>query len=758
MASKRKRRLPAQDARGTSTGRRHTPLAAGAALATLFALGALGYWLLSSSVPAITPVPGPVIVISIDTLRADRLPAYGYDAIETPAIDAFAAEAVLFERAYSHVPQTLPAHASMLSGRLPFEHGVRDNLGFVVDEDDRLLPDLLRRQGMVSGAVVSSYVLRRDVGLARSFDFYDDQMPVATGETSIGQVQRRGLESLAVTERWLDGLDSNRFFLLWHIYEPHTPYAPPARYSHYGPYDGEVAFADEIVGRFLDALKTRGLYDDATIVLLSDHGEGLGEHNEQEHGIFLYDESIRVPWIVKLPGGVNGGTRVTQPVQHVDLLPTVLELVGAAPVEGLHGRSLVPLLQDPDGSIAEQGIYAEGLYSRYHFGWSELLALTGPRYRYIKAPREELYDLEADPGERNNLASTRRDIVAEMRGELDRLVAGRSIGAPSVVSDEVRSRLAALGYVGSSTSLAGADGRAPLADPKDKVAVLGRYRRAVNLAAARDYLQAIDLLEEILAGDPAMADVWQRLGNVQVRAGRYEDSVASYKRLVGLQPTSATALLSVCGSLLKLQRLDEARQHGELAVTVATESDPLSIANTHVMLVRIALAQQDGDAAERHAAAARAADPSLPLPAYVQARMLHADGRYAEALPLFQEALQQLSERTITLNDIHFFTADTLGRLERYDEAEAEFLEELQLFPNNGRAQVNLAMLYRSQGRDDDVERTIASLLAAMPSPEGYGLAAQLWTIFGEPQRAATLRAQMRERFSDDPASSEPRP
>ena len=399
MASKRKRRLPARDAPRSGSRGRISPLAVGGFAA---ALGAAAWWLLSAPAPLPTPVSGPVIIISIDTLRADRLPAYGYAAIETPAIDAFAAEAVLFERAYSHVPQTLPAHTSLLSGRLPFEHGVRDNLGFAVDPEEQLLPDLLRGLGMQTGAVVSSYVLRREVGLARGFDFYDDRMPVATGEASVGQVQREGLASLEVTERWLDSLESSRFFLLWHIYEPHTPYAPPERYAGYGPYDGEVAFADEIVGRFLDALRARDLYDDATIFLLSDHGEGLGDHDEQEHGIFLYDESIRVPWIAKLPGGVNGGARVARPVQHIDLMPTVLDLVGAPTVTGLRGRSLLPLLRDAEATVADQGIYAEGLYSRYHFGWSELLALTGPRYRYIKAPREELYDLETDPGERRS--------------------------------------------------------------------------------------------------------------------------------------------------------------------------------------------------------------------------------------------------------------------------------------------------------------------------------------------------------------------
>jgi tetratricopeptide (TPR) repeat protein len=456
-----------------------------------------------------------------------------------------------------------------------------------------------------------------------------------------------------------------------------------------------------------------------------------------------------VPFIVKLPGGVNGGARVPHPVQHIDLLPTMLDLLGLPARSGLRGRSLEPVLRDPGGHLEPQGIYSEGIYSRYHFGWSELLALTGPRYRYIKAPREELYDLDADPDERENIALAERQIRTDMRAELDQLAAGEPIAAPSAVSEAARGRLEALGYVGGLPAVGSDVDGESLPDPKDKIEVLASYRRAVTVTASRNYPEAIALLEEILSGDPNMADVWQRLGNVQVRAGRYADSVRSYRRLVELQPTSATAVIAVTGSLMKLQELPEARQHAELAVEVAAESDRQSLANAHVMLVRVALAQRDVEAAERHADLANQADPSLPLPVYVQARTLHADGRYAEALPLFQEAGRRLRERTITLNDVHFFTADTLGRLERYEEAEAEFLTELRLFPNNGRAHANLAMLYRSQSRDDEVERTIDDLLAAMPSPEGYGLAAQLWTIFGEPARADAVRAGARERFPD---------
>ena len=707
-------------------------------------------------VPSPLPlVSGPIVLISIDTLRADRLPVYGYQDVRTPAIDALAADAVLFERAYAHAPQTLPSHVSMLSGRLPFEHGVRDNLGFTVSPDERLLPDYLKERGFDSGGVVSSYVLRGELGLGRSFDLYDSQMPMATSEMSIGQVRRDGLASLTVAERWLDGLSSNRVFLFCHIYEPHTPYRPPERYSQYAPYDGEVAFADEIVGQLLDTLRERQLYDEATIILTSDHGEGLGDHGEREHGVFVYDESIRVPLIIKLPAGANGGTRTPQPVQHIDLVPTILDLVGLPRPEHLRGHSLRALLADPEAALPERGIYSEALYPRYHFGWSELLALTGSRYRYIRAPREELYDLLQDPDEQHNIAADQRQIGQTMRAALDDLVTGNPIAAPSAASDEDRARLEALGYVGLRAEVSSDVAGEMLPDPKDKIGVLRTYRQAVNLVGQREFPEAIRLLEQIVADNPAMADVWQQLGNVQVRAGRYEDSVGSFQRLVELKPSNPSAVISVAGSLLKLRRLAEAREHAELAVSVAAGGDPRLVVGAHSMLVRIALTQQDTDAAQRHAALAQEVDPTLPLPTYVQARMLHAGERYEEALPLFQETLRRLQARTLTLNEVHFYTADTLARLERQGEAEAEFREEVRLFPNNGRARASLAMLYRSQGKDAAVEQAIETLLRALPTPEGYGLAAQLWTIFGEAERAADLRARARERFAGDPALSE---
>ncbi|HEX2462618.1 MAG TPA: sulfatase, partial [Vicinamibacterales bacterium] len=285
-----------------------------------------------------SPAQGPVILISIDTLRADRLPAYGYTKVRTPAIDALAADGVLFERAYAHVPQTLPAHASILTGLLPFEHGVRDNVGFAVKPDEPMLQHAFKEKGYATGGFVSAYVLRKETGIGAGFDVYDSDFRSSSPELSIGQVQRDGADTLERAEAWLSRLDSSKFFLFLHLYEPHVPYRPPARFASYAPYDGEIAYADELVGRFIQTLKDRNLYESSTIVLLSDHGEGLGDHGELEHGLFIYDESIRIPFVVKpaktggflgrFRSGGSGGRRVGKPVQQIDVAPTLGEAAG----------------------------------------------------------------------------------------------------------------------------------------------------------------------------------------------------------------------------------------------------------------------------------------------------------------------------------------------------------------------------------------------------------------------------------------------
>jgi arylsulfatase A-like enzyme/Tfp pilus assembly protein PilF len=713
-------------------------------------LAAVGGWRYAR---ASAPVSGPIIVISIDTLRADHLPAYGYTNVKTPAFDALAADSVVFERAYSHAPQTLPAHASMLSGQLPFETGVRDNVGFTIKPGERLLPQMLRERGFTTGGIVSAYVLRKETGISQGFDFFDGEMPPASPELSIGQVQRDGGESEQIAEHWLDSIGTSRAFLFLHLYEPHKPYTPPERFAQYAPYDGEIAYADEIVGRLVKYLKSHQLYDRATIVLVSDHGEGLGDHGEQEHGLFVYDEAIHVPLIIKQEGNAGAGRRVLDLVQHIDLVPTILDLVKAPGAGNLRGRSLKPVLEGT-GKLAPATIYSEALYARYHFGWSELTALTDERYRYIKAPREELYDLERDPRERTNIATERPQPRQALSSALDRLAAGATIQAPSEVSADARERLQALGYVGAQTDISTGPGDA-LPDPKDKREILERYRTAVDFAGQRKWPQAIALLQQILRDDPEMADVWGQLAVFATRFDRTDIAVDAYTHYIALKPKEPAAYIGAAAGLLKLRKFDEAREHAALAVDVAADGDHRSKASAHEMLARIALAKHDADTAREEAQLAHEEDPALPLPDYVDGRLLYDQGKYADALPLFLQALADLKKPGAPqVSELHFYAADTLGRLERYPEAETQFIEELRVFPQNTRARGGLAMLYQASGQPDAAVKVVDDLMRITPTPDGYVLAAKLYTMFGNRKEAAAVRAEAKRTFADAPRSS----
>jgi len=682
-----------------------------------------------------TTSAGPVILVVIDTLRADRLPIYGYQAGRAPALTAFAREAVVFDRAYAHAPQTLPSHASMFTGRLPFEHKVRDNLGFTLGAGTPTLAEMFRSSGYRTGGFVSAYVLRPETGISQGFDVYDATFPPMAADRSVAQVQRPGPQTLAAAEAWLGSLTSDRLFLFLHLYEPHKPYRPPERFADLGAYDGEVAFADEIVGTLFANLKKRGWYDTATIAVLADHGEGLGDHIEEEHGLFLYDEVIRVPWIMRLPRAQSAGRRVKDPVQHIDLLPTFAALTGLTAPPGLRGRDLSVALFDR-GALPAQGIYAEALYPRYHFGWSELLSLTDDRYRYIKAPREELYDLERDPGERANIAAERVQSATALRSALEALVAGRDVEAPSAVSDEDRQRLAALGYVGtqSSSSSGGRRGEAR-ADPKDKAPLLRTYRQAVERISEGRLEEGTRLLRNILDEDPAMTDVWSQYAAALGRLGRFHEAFDAYAHVIKLQPDEPNGPLGASSMLLALNRPEEARAHAELALASAPSQ-------AHQAIALIEVARKRDDEAVRQAELAAAADPGLPMPAFIRGTIAYNNQQYDRALGLLLEAQKGYAQRSAQARDLHFMIGDALARLERYQEAEPYLKEEVRLYPQHVRARAGLALLYQSMGRGADAERTLVDLVRDVPSREASDTAARVWRMFGRPDRAAAVEAE----------------
>ena len=675
--------------------------------------------------------PGaPVVLISIDTLRADHLPAYGYAGVQTPHLDRFRQDAILFENAYTHVPLTLPAHVSMLTGLLPFEHGVRDNLGYRFDAKSHpTLQGLLKARGYATGGAVSAYVLRGSTGIGDGFDFYDDKMVAPFGTDVLGRVQRPGAETAAIAARWLEGVKGQPFFLFFHTYEPHAPYEPPEPFKSRYPlaYDGEIAAADQVVGGLLDALRRNGVYDRAIVIVLSDHGEGLGEHGEDEHGILLYRWALHVPLMVKLPGSTRAGTRVAAPVETIDLLPTVAGLLGVAVPSGLRGRSLL----EPPGEARR--IYAETSYPRTHLGWSELRSLVDERWHYVEGAKRELYDVVADPRELTNRLADQRELGRSRQAELGRLPT--TLAAPGAASSADAERLAALGYLGGAVQTSG-----PLPDPAERIGALKSVKEAFRLAADGRDEEAVLAFRRILETNPLLADARYELAQTLARLGRWDESYDAYREAMRASPSLAPAMALEMGQVcLKRGRLDEARENARLA---ASANAP----KAHELLARIALAGDDLAGAEREAGQATG-DPAAELgAAVVRAEVRVRQERFEDAVGIVDEALRAAAARQVPLvPDLHFLRGDALARLARYDEAERAFREEMRLFPRNLQAYTRLAIVLGLQHRTiKEVDAVLAQMASASPGAATFELAAKTLESMGDARGAQAWRRRAR--------------
>jgi arylsulfatase A-like enzyme/Flp pilus assembly protein TadD len=668
----------------------------------------------------------PIILISIDTLRADHLPLYGYTKVATPNIDALRRDGILFESAYSHCPMTLPSHISMLTGLLPTEHEVRNNLGYRFDAARHpTLPQLLKQRGYTTGAAVSSYVLRADTGLGAAFDFYDDAVPVATGGAA-SQHQRAGTATLEAAKGWI-GQQSSPFFFMLHLYEPHAPYTPPepfaSRYREQ-PYDGEVATADAITGEFIDFLRKSGIYDRAVIILTSDHGEGLWDHGEDQHGILLYREVLQVPLIIKLPNASRAGTTVKAPVQSIDLFPTVAKLTGAPIPQAMKGRDVL-------GEIPPaRRIYSETFYPRIHLGWSELRSLIDERHHYIQGPRAELYDIASDPREKNDLSATERRVSSAMRTELATYPAG--IQELQRIDPEDAAKLSALGYLGSVHA---ASGEQALPNPRDMLPYLDRIKAGFKLADERRYGEAVSVLRGLVNENPGLFDAWDRLGEVLVEMGEYDEAIRVYRQAMGrTQRFSPEMALALGNAYLQGGQPDEAARYADLAV----KSLP---SPAHSLLARVALARHDYKTAEREATLAIGERNPQPAMLLLMAEVKRAEGDLQGALAATEVAAQRARELGVpALYRLDFLRGDILARSDHPAEAADAYRREIANFPQNVQAYANLAIIYYIEGRRSDVDRLFEQMVAANPHPGAYAAAAKAMDSFGEKSAAARWR------------------
>lgn len=680
-------------------------------LAALTGSASIGWWYARES----PPHQGPIVLISADNLAANTLAAYDSAAPSRPAIDALAADGVVFDRAYAHSPQTLPANASILSGQLPFEHGARDDAGFAMKDDARTLAELMRNRGFTTGAAVSTFLLRRASGVAQGFSFFDADLPEHP-ESDVPSTTRDSALTVDAAERWMNTQDGQRYLLFLQVDE---------------------AGAETAVARLVADLKARRLYDDATIVFVGDHGV--------DTSAALIDSALHVPLIVKQPDSEGAGRRVIAAVQHIDLLPTILDLIRAPIPSGIRGRSLRAILDGEDGRVPDAPIYAESLAAYFRLGGSPVYALTSGLRRYIRADVDELFDLET--GGQSLPVDTPE--ASRLRNALDRLLAADVAAAPAAIAAADEDAYASLGYLPDLRLTT----PAPIALDRDVAAALiAKHRAAARLVAEKKLVAAIEHLRGITRAHPELAVVHYQLGGLLARSARYAEATAAFTEAARLQPDSAEIYVALARVSLRAGDDEQATAHADMAVALAAAHQTAARAAAHEIAARVALARADTEAATQHAQAAQDADASLPLPQFVRGRLLLDEGKYADAQKALQEAVAAAAEGRREVEDLRASLGDALARLDRYAEAETEYREELRAFPRNMRTYTSLAMLYRTSNREADVAQVIGDLIEAAPTPEGYANAARLWAIVGDRSRAEALRADARSRFRGDPS------
>lgn len=654
----------------------------------------------------IVPVSPNVLLITIDTLRADHVGAYGAHGVETPALDGLAAQGVLFETSIAPTPLTLPSHASILTGMTPPRHAVRHNGLFRLDESHETLAERFRDAGYATGAVIGSIVLDARHGLDQGFDFYDFAMSPRRASAT-GYPERSAEDVTNVAVRWLETRD-RRFFLWLHYYDPHAAYLPPASFRQRfagRPYDGEIAYVDEQIERVFEALRSSGEWDRTLVIATSDHGESLGEHGERSHAYTLYDAVLKVPLILRGPG-IPGGQRVPEVVSAIDLAPTVLSLAGLAPLANADGRDLSPLWEE-EPRFEERPAYAETLATQLDHGWAPLFALRSDRHLYVRAPRAEFYDLREDPRQLANLLEDPSRVPAELVDTLEQgieTVLAREGEARRLSVDAVtREQLQSLGYM-----LAEGPVSANRMDPKDGLRLLEPFVIADTEYSLGHLEKAEERAKELLAELPESPRIHDLLSRIYIDRGSPDLAVAHAETAVRLLP----------GAGKYHQRLGLARLAArDVAGAVAAHEKALELDSTlyyaHAGLMwRAALGGSIQDAA-------RSAEKAVELaPADPRIRIRIAGTwdrleQYDRALESFRAALTLDPAST----EGHMGAAIELARLGDVSEAESHFSQAGEA-AERPDSRMRLAIAWAGRGESDRAEEILRGLISSHPEFE----------------------------------------
>jgi arylsulfatase A-like enzyme/tetratricopeptide (TPR) repeat protein len=675
-------------------GKSRSRTAAGALAGLLLVTGALGFWwfrraprdprALVRRLWAKQGVEKPnVVLITLDTTRADHLGCYGYAQARTPSLDALARDGVLFAQAASTAPLTQPAHSSIMTGMYPTFHGVRINGNTALSREQKTIAEVLLEKGYQTGAFIGAFVLDGRWGLNQGFQVYDDRFDLEKHKhLDLGSVQRPANQVVDAALAWLEGRQQGPFLAWIHLYDPHTPYEPPEPFlSEYGPrgmaalYDGEIAFTDQQVGRVVSWLQANGLDKKTVVVIIGDHGEGLGSHGEGTHGYFVYDYAMHVPFLVATPFAELRGVRVDSQVSAVDVFPTVLALTGIDAATKAHGRSLLPVMFHPR-TEASTYAYGESMTPNLQFGWSPLHYLRSTRYKLIKAPRPELYDLSVDPEETTNVLARHPEVARDLMDKLDRLVDETGRGAPTAeaanLDKETLERLSALGYIGAPVAAKTSDQSQPLADPKDKLAIFSAVQQAGELIVKDEYAAAAQALESALREEPRMSQARLMLGTSYAELGRTREAKAQYDLVLKDDPRSVQGLIGMANLLMEEGLTDDV-----IALSKRTLSVDERNAQAHTLLGEVYAAQK----------------------------------KPGEALPHFEKAVE--IQPKLTRNQLNL--AGSLIEVKQYGRAETVLKEIIGEHPRFPLAYFNLGLLYEEQGRFEQARSAYAAEVAAYP-------------------------------------------
>jgi len=676
------------------------------------ALGLLG---LVTTDPELLPARNntlpPVILISVDTLRADRLSCYGYRGLQTPNVDALATGGTLFTQVSSQVPLTLPSHVSMLTSTYPFSNGVQDN-GQPLGPTARTLASILKSHGYRTAAFVSSFVLDRRFGLHQGFDLYDSPFNLRRERTSDpGDVKRLGAEVVESAKRWLgSNTDGAPLFLFLHLYDLHQPYdVPSLRHSASAAadYDDVLAYEDRVLGEFFAFLRQKNLFDKALIVFTSDHGESLSQHGESTHGYFIYQSTLHVPLIMRWPDGSHGfSARVNEPVGLIDIAPSILQFLEIPRPPDFQGRGLLEMAA-PKSQKADREVASESLYAQNHFGCSRLRSLRLGNFKYVAAPKPELYDLSQDPGEEHNLyaVQTARALALGERLEAlhTRYLAARP-SAPQALNPEVAAALNSLGYAAAST----AKSSAPMAgaDPKDRIADFEANRQAVSLSSQGRTAEAAILLEKLCAKYPDIPDLLISLGVSQRSQRKHQQALETFGRALRLDPLNVRGHFDLAVTYHELHRSEQALKELQLILTMAPY-----YSRAAELAGEIRLRRKEPDQARAVFTQILASDPGNYAAHYHLGMLASGKGEWSEAEHHFDAAARSDPLSAEAHNGLGVVYLQT-GKLEL---AQRTLQEAVRLQPKWAETHFNLGLVFRQLSRKDEAAREFRAALAVDP-------------------------------------------